>query len=106
VQEGDAAEPWAERGGAWVYKLHYPTDADLCDAACRRLRPGSIRRHHGWRDDHYLSEPADKIWACDEIKAVRNQKRIRQDFVNLNAKTRAKKTKEATLKFNLCLMDT
>lgn len=62
-------------------------------------------RDHGWRDEHYLSEPVEKVWTIEEIKATRNQKRIRQDFVTLNAKTRAKKTKEAELKFNLYLMD-
>jgi|WetSurMetagenome_2_1015567.scaffolds.fasta_scaffold02369_3 HK97 family phage portal protein len=62
-------------------------------------------RERCWRDEFYLSEPADKIWTVGELKADKNKKRIRQDFINLNAKTRTKKSKEAAVKFNLHLID-
>jgi len=71
----------------------------------KKLEPGRVR-DIGWRDAHYVSEPVDGIWTTDELKTDRNKKRIRQDFVTLNAKTRTKKIKEATLKFTLGLIDT
>jgi len=62
-------------------------------------------REKSWRDEHYLSEPEYGVWTVEELKKDTNKKRIQQDFINLNAKTRIKKTKEASIKFNLHLID-
>jgi HK97 family phage portal protein len=70
----------------------------------KKLERGQVRKY-SWRDDHYLSEPGADIWTIGELKKDVNKKRIRQDFINLNAKTRIKKTKEANVKFTLHLID-
>lgn len=56
--------------------------------------PNGKPRTKTWRDDKYLSMPAGDVWEVDEIKAEINLKRIRQDFITLNRKTREKKSKE------------
>jgi hypothetical protein len=82
-----------------------PSKEPKLPASPKKSIANGREREKSWRDDHYLSEPAEKVWTVEEIKKATNQKRIRQDFINLNAKTRAKKSKEAAVKLNLHLID-
>jgi HK97 family phage portal protein len=63
----------------------------------KNKKPGNGQaRAKTWRDTDYMSEPADGIWDNVELADKKNKRRIVQDFVNLNKKTRDKKSKEFT----------
>lgn len=63
-------------------------------------------RAKSWRDDDYLSEPIDSIFTHDEYNTKATKRQLRQDFININSKTRRKKTKEQESKAKAFLMET
>lgn len=95
---GGTSNPGDEDKKKKKKKSEEEEDAGIAGA---RPIPNGKQRTYSWRDNIYLAKPAmpHGIWSETELADKLNIKRIVQDFVNLNKKTRDKKSKEQTKKF-------